>query len=452
MSRAPSIPGTRISHPLGLFVLVLGSSWIAFGGTLLVPPVSAETADLSARQFPDFLPDNSRAYLTTVLENLEHQNPGQAPLLFISARVRSQLGQKREAEELALRATAADPTRIETKLFLSDLCILQERMSEALVFVRQALAIQPEAAGAQRRLGMILSRLGQRDEAALALRRAVQGAPTDATARLLLGRLLLEADQVKEAEQELQLACKLDPNQANALYLLAQAQERLGLAEAARRTLDSFQTLKAGEKLRFDAKNARYDDARFMRDLATQFHVETGEYYCRTRNDSLASAHLRQAIRLQPSHTHAWELLGSLLLATKQWIDAKEAWRTLVQLDPKDARYHANLGTLLLQTGDTAEGKRELSEALALNPNEPSALDSMARYLLRSGEGLSDAVAYTERLVKRHPTGVNYDLHGWALFANGRTNEACAAAAEAVTRDPTNVVYRERLRKIRAAK
>jgi Flp pilus assembly protein TadD len=51
-------------------------------------------------------------------------------------------------------------------------------------------------------------------------------------------------------------------------------------------------------------------------------------------------------------------------------------------------------------------------------------------------------------LVELRPVAASYDLLGWALYVNGRTEEARAAATQAVELDPDNPVYRERLQRL----
>jgi len=98
---------------------------------------------------------------------------------------------------------------------------------------------------------------------------------------------------------------------------------------------------------------------------------------------------------------------------------------------------------LLLQLKDPA-GETELKRILELDSNQAQALHNLARYYLSNGRQLAEALTLCQRLVQVQSSAATYDLLGWAFYANGRTNEALTASAQAVARDPTNAVYRQR--------
>jgi tetratricopeptide (TPR) repeat protein len=366
----------------------------------------------------------------------------------IQARLASQLGRNDEAERLARRGLEADPRRADIQVFLADLLIRQDRLEDAAQCLRTAVALRPEIGGGYSRLGMVLDRLGDREGARKALEMAIQHMPSDATAFLVLGRLLLDQDRTGDALLHLEKARQLDPKLSGAYYALSQAQSRLGAAEAARDSMNKFLELKRVEKAELDAQNTDYDDEKFMRVLAAGFHTEVAGFFVRRQQAAVAEAHLRQALRIAPQETRGYEVLAAFLVQAGRPAESRELYEALVRLKPRQAGYHLSLGTVLLQLDDHPAGVEELKRALELDPKQPEALANLARFYLNSRRELPEALNLCRRLVGSQPTAASYDLLGWACYANGLTNEARAAAGQAVERDPTNTVYRERLQRL----
>lgn len=401
--------------------------------------------------FPEFKADQARGYLQAVVGQAQTEVAANAEGCFILARIRSQLGEKEAAERLARQALQLDPKRPEILSFLAGLLIRQDRLDEAARLLRQAIELNPKTPGSQRQLGMVLDRLGDHDGARNAFEAGIREAPGDATARLLLGRLLLDQGQPEAAVVHLEKTCQLDPQLAGAFYALSQAQSRLGLAGAAQESLQRFQELKRKEQTELDVENVSLDDAKTMQALAASFHIEMAGLSLKQRQPAPAEAHLRQAVRIDPEEPHGREMLASLLLQTGQLAEARAEYQKLVQLRPAQVAYRLNLGTVALQLKDYPAAITEWKRALELDPRQPEALANLARFYLSARRDLPEALALCRRLVEVRPAGASYDLLGWAFYANGQTNQARAAAAQAVERDPENAVYRERLRKLTPA-
>ena len=412
-------------------------------GVVLCPRAWAEPSLL-----PEFKPEAARAYLQAVVQGVQDAVGDGPDACYALARIRNQLGEKEAAERWARRALERDPRRPDIQGFLADLLILQDRMAEAAGFLRQALALKPDSPGGHYRLGMALDRLGDREGARNALETAVRQASDDATTRLVLGRLLLDQGEVREAATHLEKACQLDPKLSGAFYALSQAWGRLGDVDGARRSLETFRELKQQEKAELDARNTGYDDERFMRALAAGFHTEVAGLLLRQQQSSLAEAHLRQAVLIAPAEPAAYEMLAGLLVKVGRPAEAREPCEALVRLRPSQATYQVNLGTLLLRLGDHPAALQALRRALDLDPAQPAALNNLARYYLGARREPAEALELSRRLADVQPTAASYDLLGWALYANGSTNEARAAAARAVELDPANPVYRERLERL----
>jgi tetratricopeptide (TPR) repeat protein len=419
--------------------------WLA-ASSILVGSVGAQT-----NTFPEFKIERARDYLETLTRLLPNQAGSGADWDLLQARLESQLGRHDQSEQLARRALRQDPARADIQSFLADLLIRQDRMAEAGVCLQHALDLNPNLPGVNRRLGMVKDRLGDHEAARRAFERAIAQAPSDALARLLLGRLLLDQGKAREAQALLERACELEPESANAFYVLFRAQSRLGEHAAAAATLKKFQELKAKEKAATRAENVAYNDQEEMRALAASVHTQAAMLYFRQGQQVLAEAHLRQAIRIAPNEPLSYEMLATILLRSGRLPEARSPCEELVRLRPRQAAYRAQLGAVLLQLNQPAAGVEELKKALDLDPNQAIALNNLARFYLSVRQEAATALDLVTRLAKIQPLAANLDLLGWALYANGKTNEARAAAAQAVARDPNNPVYRERLRRLEAA-
>jgi tetratricopeptide (TPR) repeat protein len=104
---------------------------------------------------------------------------------------------------------------------------------------------------------------------------------------------------------------------------------------------------------------------------------------------------------------------------------------------------------VLLQLKDLPAAVKEFKRVLEINPKEPAALNNLARVYLGARRELPEALAMCQKLVASDPKSANYDLLGWALYVNGRTNEAIQAVATAVAQEPANARYQERYRRLR---
>ncbi len=401
--------------------------------------------------FPDFRPETAREYLRTVAERLQGQTNLDAEAYHILARLRSQLGEKSEAEQLARLGLERDPKRVEIHTFLAGMLIQQDRMEEAAQCLRQALRLKPEAAREHRQLGMVLDRLGDRAGAREAFETALVLNPGDATGRLLLGRLLLDQGQGKEAALHLEKATELDPKLAGAHYALSQARKQLGDAEGSLRALKTYKELREQEKEALDAQNAALDNEKGMRVLASGFHTELAGYWLQHYQAAVAEKHLLQAMRIAPGEPRAYEILSAVRIQSGRLTEARAVCEDMVRLWPERVTYRVNLGALLLQLREPERGVEQFKQALVLDPNQPMALANLARYYLNTRQNLPEALVLCRRLVEVDPGAAHYDLLGWACFANGQVDAAREAAAQAVERDPTNAVYRERHQKLMRA-
>jgi tetratricopeptide (TPR) repeat protein len=411
----------------------------------------ASGADGQTNSLPEFRVEAARDYLLAAAQEGLAEAGANPESFFIQARLQNNLGQADEAERWARQALSLAPRHADIEVFLAGLLIRQDRMEEAAAGLRRAAATDPAVEGVQRLLGMTLERLGDPAGAEAAFAAAVRQRPRDATARLFLGRLLLDQGRAGEAVVHLEEACRLEPESRNNRYVLYRAQTRAGDAEGAHRSLEELQRLKAKEISPMeDADNGRTDPPK-MRGYAAEFHNDMANLLQRQGRSALAEAHLRQAMAIAPEQPLARERLAALCVTTGRLAEGKELFAALARMQPKEPAWGVDLAAVLLQLKDYPGAVNQLERVLQLDPNQPEALNNLARAYLGAHQQLPDALALCRRLVAAHPTAANYDLLGWALYANGRTNEALEASGQAVQREPDNQVFRERHRRLEQA-
>lgn len=84
-----------------------------------------------------------------------------------------------------------------------------------------------------------------------------------------------------------------------------------------------------------------------------------------------AEQKLIQAISIQPKCAKAYESLGRLYIAERQWNEAAEAFRFLLRMDANDASAHANMGELAVAQGKSTDAIPHFERAVALKPANP---------------------------------------------------------------------------------
>lgn len=82
-----------------------------------------------------------------------------------------------------------------------------------------------------------------------------------------------------------------------------------------------------------------------------------------------AEAALNKAIELDPKLWRAWNGLGRVRDAGKDYVAARYAYRQAIEINPKTALLHNNLGFSLLASGDPAYAETSLRRALELDPD-----------------------------------------------------------------------------------
>ncbi len=277
----------------------------------------------------------------------------------------------------------------------------------ALRCCRQLLRRRPTHFDALHLQGLLLDRLGRRDDAIKALRRAARLNPGHAELWSNLGALLLDHGELEDARQALQRALELDPEHPRARYNLANLLARQEAREAA---IAHYRHL-----LQHHPEHPRAHNnlgALLLRDPATRDEAEP---------------HLQRAVALAPDYAEAWSNLGELYASRGQYEQARHALQRALQLAPEDPIAQFWMGYSHVQEERWDEAVPFLEACLARAPEHPDARRNLALAHLQRGEPEA-AAPHIQTLLEADPEDADaWNLRG--LLEQERLDWAGAEAA-----------------------
>ena len=223
---------------------------------------------------------------------------------------------------------------------------------------------------------------GQRlDDAILHYRRAIAASPDYAPAYSNLGMALREQNRIDEAVKSYSQALKLEPEFAAAHYNFANLLLDKGDAAAA---VDHFDRAIRNEPASADV------------------HSNLGMALALTGRTEEALREFRQAIDLDPASPKAYHNLGNVLASQGRMADAVSALRRAVELDPNGADIRYDLASVLLEKGSLNEAISEFGATLRLAPTMTEAHNNLGIALGSQGK-LDEAIEEFRRALAIQP-------------------------------------------------
>jgi predicted O-linked N-acetylglucosamine transferase (SPINDLY family) len=149
-----------------------------------------------------------------------------------------------------------------------------------------------------------------------------------------------------------------------------------------------------------------------------------------------AEALYQQFLALQPEHSWALHLLGTLALETGRPRMAADLIRKALVRMPSWAEAYGNLGLALQRDGNRNQAISAFKTAIALKPDYFDAHNNLGATLFEEGK-FADAIAEYGMALRINPDSA--DAHnnlGNALRADGKTAEAITAYRRAIEIDP----------------
>ena len=230
-------------------------------------------------------------------------------------------------------------------------------LSDAVVYLREAVRLRPNISSVHLNLGIGLWRLGKAKEAFQSLRQALQLDPANVDAHYNLAVGLQLQGKLDESIIHYRLAVKHMPDFVRAYNNLGHAL----LAQA--KNDEAIRTFRQILAIDSDFAKAHYNLGNALHSVG-----ETEE----------AIRHYQEALRLEPDFAPTRLHLGNALLAQGHLDNAIAEYRHAVALEADDAVTQYSLAVALTMQGKMTDAYRHFQEAVRLEPEWPEALNGLA--------------------------------------------------------------------------
>jgi tetratricopeptide (TPR) repeat protein len=297
-------------------------------------------------------------------------------------------GDLKRAESELQAILQAVPTDVHALNLLAIVRVEQKREPEADALFKQAIAIQPDFAGAHAGLGLLYAQMGKNDQAIPALEESMRLDPGRKDVQAVLisiwRRQAHDAAEHNELETALALlikARKLNPADADLQYEFGMVALRMSLFPDA---IDAFaQTL----KLRADNAPALYGLGRAKMSVS--------------RFDDAQQAFERY-VQLRPADATGHYALGFTLQAQQRASDARTEYEKSITLQPLQTESYFQLGLTELEAGDSDGAAKQFEHVLDRAPQHAGALTGMGRLKFQEKQYAEAAVLF-EKAIASNP-------------------------------------------------
>jgi tetratricopeptide (TPR) repeat protein len=294
------------------------------------------------------------------------------------------------AEKAYRQALNADVDHRDARYRLGLLLIDQDRKSEAMTELEQALTQSPEDPQMQTALSSIWfdQYHSNFNQMADQYKQAIAANPDDAQLYVDLGGVYDELSQVENAAKQYRLALERDANHADANYKLGMIERNLERPASAetlfRRAIQNGTELKRahfylGEMLVLQKKHKQAAEA-FAKAVKTepnnvQAYARLGKAYSEAGNhqDALLAYHQYSQLNKKDARPHVE--IGKAYLKMGLEKQAMTAFEKSIQVDPKFAEGHIAIGDLLNSQKLTMRATKSYKEAIRLQPDHARAAE-----------------------------------------------------------------------------
>ncbi len=235
------------------------------------------------------------------------------------------------------------------------------KSAEAIAEYENALAADPKNVKANNNVALALTELGRFDEAASHFRKSIAAEPK-AEIYSDLGFVLDRQGKGEEAVENYHKALALDPQCASAHFNLAVS------------LLNRSKYAKAA---------VHYQAALDVKPTA-ETHNGLGFVLSRQGKLDEAIAQFRDAIRMNPKYTAAYNNMAGSLLKQGKLDEAASYYQTSLSVKPS-ASVHNQLGVVLMRLSRSDDAEQQFRKALAMNPGYAEARRNLAA--LRESRG-----------------------------------------------------------------
>lgn len=128
---------------------------------------------------------------------------------------------------------------------------------------------------------------------------------------------------------------------------------------------------------------------------------QVGALESQLRIDKSARVHLAQAVRLDPSDWHYWQLYGSVLFRLEDWAASASAFARAAELAPEFGAAHGGVALAQLRRGKLQEGRAAVAATMQYTSDvrqQAGYLGEFARYAAAAGDLKWSAELYSRAL------------------------------------------------------
>ena len=356
------------------------------------------------------------------------------------------------AQKAFAQASKLDPKSAAPLLGLAEVARLRNKPADVEKWLKQALAVAPQSADAQRAWGRYQFAVGNLPNAETALRKAADLDPRAAISHLDLGDLYMGGlKRPKEAAEAYRRAVELKPDHAGAHNGLGTALAALG------RTDDAVAEFEAAAKLapenplplislgRLYSAKKDYTKALEAYDRLSKVQpdfvpalLDRGDIFMVARRDpTQAAAEYARAVKLAPKDSAAQFKLGSAYHALGKFDDAARHYRAAIAADGRYALAYNNLAALSAQRKQDLDGALNAAKrAIELAPNAGPFYDTLGRVHLARGELDPAIAAFRTAAATKPPDADHYYRLALALEQKGLKRDAIDAFNQALAVNP----------------
>jgi tetratricopeptide (TPR) repeat protein len=393
----------RVAHELEV---------VAQGDTTPLMPFKAEGERRAAQAAAIVAIEGARA-TASAAGSTRTIHPGRA--LALAERKRRQ-GFLAEAEELARRVIAADPSNAEAVHMLGIMAHQSGKIDEAIDHLRRAIVLKGDVALYHANLGEMCRLAGRLDEAIAAGRRALELDPKSASALNNLGIALFDRGDFEQALHYYDRAIALQAD-------FAQAHSNRG---------NALQRLK-----RFAEAEKAYRRALELQPDFIQACNNLGTCLRELKRPDEAEAAYRRALKLDAGNAETLDNLALALKDLERWQEAADVLGRAIAIEPRSDKLLVHYASTLLDQDKIEETAAAVERAIALNPNNHDAVNLMGRVAFDRGD-MQAAIAHYRRALRLKPDLADAHNNLGNVFKTlGQLDKAEAAYVEALRLDPS---------------
>jgi predicted O-linked N-acetylglucosamine transferase (SPINDLY family) len=307
-----------------------------------------------------------------------------------------------EAEALYLEVLKHSPRQADAKNLLGVLCAQRDDPASALVWIGEAIAIDPRNPAYRFNYGKTLLQVKRPREACQALERATALRGDQAETHNELGLARMDDGNLTAATAAFRRALSLQPDYMEAHNNLALALHRQG---------------------EYDEAGASLRRALELEPQSTEVMGNLGMVLRAQGRAAEAVETYRAALVSSPREPVTLTNLGNALIDLSRHEEAIACFREAIAVAPDYAEAHYNWGTAHLRADQFQAAAEKFSDALARNPDFPGAAGGLGSALFELGR-VEEAIQALRRALLLQPD--DKDVHSFLLFSQLHSSEVTA--------------------------